>query len=138
WQLNDCWPVSSWAAIDGDGRLKPLHHELRRVYADRLLTLQPSDEGLVLAAVNQAPTEWRTTVTLRRLEADGATVGQGTYEVTAAARSVARLPVPAELVPDERSAKEFLVADADGLRATHFPVPDKEFAYAQPAFAVEV
>ncbi|OWA25217.1 glycoside hydrolase family 2 protein [Streptomyces sp. CS057] len=138
WQLNDCWPVSSWAAIDGDGRLKPLHHELRRVYADRLLTLQPSDEGLVLAAVNQAPTEWRTTVTLRRLEADGATVGQGTYEVTAAARSVARLPVPAELAPDERSAKEFLVADADGLRATHFPVPDKEFAYAQPAFAVEV
>ncbi|NEC00540.1 glycoside hydrolase family 2 protein [Streptomyces anulatus] len=138
WQLNDCWPVSSWAAIDGDGRLKPLHHELRRVYADRLLTLQPSDEGLVLAAVNQAPTEWRTTVTLRRLEADGATVGQGTYEVTAAARSVARLPVPAELAPDECSAKEFLVADADGLRATHFPVPDKEFAYAQPAFAVEV
>ncbi|MET8727530.1 glycoside hydrolase family 2 protein [Streptomyces parvus] len=138
WQLNDCWPVSSWAAIDGDDRLKPLHHELRRVYADRLLTLQPSDEGLVLAAVNQAPTEWRTTVTLRRLEADGATVSQGTYEVSVAARSVARLPVPAELAPDERSAKEFLVADADGLRATHFPVPDKEFAYAQPAFAVEV
>ncbi|MEU5656449.1 glycoside hydrolase family 2 protein [Streptomyces sp. NPDC047737] len=138
WQLNDCWPVSSWAAIDGDGRLKPLHHELRRVYADRLLTLQPSDEGLVLAAINQAPTEWRTTVTLRRLEADGATVSQGTHEVTVAARSVARLPVPAELVPDERSAKEFLVADADGLRATHFPVPDKEFAYAQPSFAVEV
>ncbi|MGW7473904.1 glycoside hydrolase family 2 protein [Streptomyces cyaneofuscatus] len=138
WQLNDCWPVSSWAAIDGDGRLKPLHHELRRVYADRLLTLQPSDEGLVLAAINQAPTEWRTTVTLRRLEADGATVSQGTHEVTVAARSVARLPVPAELVPDERSAKQFLVADADGLRATHFPVPDKEFAYAQPSFAVEV
>ncbi|MGQ4712786.1 glycoside hydrolase family 2 protein [Streptomyces anulatus] len=138
WQLNDCWPVSSWAAIDGDGRLKPLHHELRRVYADRLLTLQPSDEGLVLAAINQAPTEWRTTVTLRRLEADGATVSQGTYEVSVAARSVARLPVPAELVPDERSAKQFLVADADGLRATHFPVPDKEFAYAQPSFAVEV
>ncbi|MGC5531031.1 glycoside hydrolase family 2 protein [Streptomyces sp. SR-10] len=138
WQLNDCWPVSSWAAIDGDGRLKPLHHELRRVYADRLLTIQPSDEGLVLAAINQAPTEWRTTVILRRLEADGATVSQGTHEVTVAARSVARLPVPAELVPDERSAKEFLVADADGLRATHFPVPDKEFAYAQPSFAVEV
>ncbi|MEU1494196.1 glycoside hydrolase family 2 protein [Streptomyces sp. NPDC005776] len=138
WQLNDCWPVSSWAAVDGDGRPKPLHHELRRVYADRLLTLQPSDEGLVLAAVNQAATEWRTAVTLRRLAADGATVSHSTHEVTVAARSVARLPVLPELVPDERTAKEFLAADADGLRATYFPVPDKEFAYVRPAFAVEV
>jgi len=24
WQLNDCWPVTSWAAIDGDAREKPL------------------------------------------------------------------------------------------------------------------
>lgn len=138
WQLNDCWPVTSWAAVDGDGRLKPLHHELRRVYADRLLTLQPGDEGPVLAVVNQAATQWRTEVTLRRIEADGATVSHSTHEVTVAARSVARLPVPAELVPAERTTKEFLVADADGLRATHFPVPDKEFAYARPAFDVAV
>lgn len=54
WQLNDCWPVSSWAAIDGDGRLKPLYHELRRLYADRLLTLQPAPEGIVLGLVNQS------------------------------------------------------------------------------------
>ncbi|WP_326739445.1 glycoside hydrolase family 2 protein [Streptomyces sp. NBC_01022] len=138
WQLNDCWPVSSWAAVDGDGRLKPLHHELRRVYADRLLTLQPSGDGLVLAVVNQAATEWRTVVTLRRFEADGATVSHSTHEVTVAARSVARLPVLPELVQEELSAKEFLVADADGVRATYFPVPDKEFAYVQPAFGIEV
>src|SRR5690606_28036205 len=30
WQLNDCWPVSSWSAIDGDGRLKPLWYASRR------------------------------------------------------------------------------------------------------------
>ncbi|MEE1756432.1 glycoside hydrolase family 2 protein [Streptomyces sp. SP18CS02] len=112
WQLNDCWPVSSWAAIDGDGRLKPLHHELRRVYADRLLTLQPGEDGPVLAVINQSATAWRTAVTLRRLEADGGTVRSAVLEVTAEPRSVVRLPVPAELVPAEGSAKEFLAADA--------------------------
>lgn len=40
WQLNDCWPVTSWAAIDGDGREKPLYHELKRLYADRLVTVR--------------------------------------------------------------------------------------------------
>ncbi|MEU9204275.1 glycoside hydrolase family 2 protein [Streptomyces sp. NPDC048332] len=142
WQLNDCWPVSSWAAIDGDGRLKPLHHELRRVYADRLLTLQPDDGddggGLVLAVINQSATAWRTTVTLRRLEADGTSVHRGVHEVTAGPRSVVRLPVPAELVPAEQSAKEFLVADADGLRALHFPVADKDFACPRPEYDVTV
>ena len=43
WQLNDCWPVTSWAAVDGDGRRKPLWYALRRSYRDRLLTLQPRD-----------------------------------------------------------------------------------------------
>ncbi|MER6803136.1 MULTISPECIES: glycoside hydrolase family 2 protein [Streptomyces] len=136
WQLNDCWPVTSWAAIDGDGRPKPLYHELRRVYADRLLTLQPGDDGLVLAAVNQSAEPWRTPVTLRRMRADGTTVGATVLEVVADPRAVARAAVPEELVPDARSAKEFLVADADGLRALHFPVPDKDFAYPRPRFDV--
>jgi hypothetical protein len=41
WQLNDCWPVTSWAAVDGDGRKKPLWYAMRDAYADRLLTLRP-------------------------------------------------------------------------------------------------
>lgn len=136
WQLNDCWPVSSWAAIDGDGRPKPLHHELRRVYADRLLTLQPAEEGPVLALVNQSATEWRTTVALRRMSAGGETLDRSEQEVVVAARSVLRLPAPAGLVPDGHTTEEFLVADADGLRALHFPVPDKEFSAVRPDYDV--
>ncbi|MFD3515964.1 glycoside hydrolase family 2 protein [Streptomyces sp. NPDC058657] len=139
WQLNDCWPVSSWAAIDGDGRLKPLHHELRRVYADRLLTLLPGaggGEGPVLAVDNQSGTPWRTSVTLRLVSADGVTVRRGVVEVAAPPRSVVRSTVPRELVPG--SAKEFLVADADGLRDVHFCVRDKEFAYPEARYDVEV
>ncbi|MFJ7147131.1 glycoside hydrolase family 2 protein [Streptomyces sp. NPDC100445] len=144
WQLNDCWPVTSWAAVDGDGRPKPLYHELRRVYADRLLTLQPDADGLVLAVVNQSAGTWRTTVTLRRVEADGTVAGEARLDLTAGPRSVTRTEVPPTLVPDADSAKEFLVADADddadgtgeALRALHFPVPDKDFAYPRPRYDV--
>ncbi|KQX48058.1 MULTISPECIES: glycoside hydrolase family 2 protein [unclassified Streptomyces] len=138
WQLNDCWPVSSWAAIDGDGRLKPLHHELRRVYADRLLSLVPAEGGPVLALDNQSGTTWRTAVTLRRLDADGTVLKEAVLEVEATARTVVRLDVPGALLPDADSAKELLVADADGLRAVHLPVYEKEFAYPAPAYDVLV
>ncbi|MFJ6064910.1 glycoside hydrolase family 2 protein [Streptomyces tendae] len=142
WQINDCWPVSSWAAIDGDGRLKPLYHELRRVYADRLLTLQPGDGdgdgGTVLAVVNQSAEPWKARVTLRRLRADGAEVARQVLDVTVPARAAHRQAVPADLVPAQGSVKEFLVADSADLRSVHLPVTDREFAYPVPHYDVVV
>src|SRR3954469_3090891 len=46
WQVNDCWPVTSWAAVDGDGHRKPLWYAIREAYAARLLTIQPRPGGL--------------------------------------------------------------------------------------------
>ncbi|GHH81303.1 glycoside hydrolase family 2 protein [Streptomyces capitiformicae] len=137
WQLNDCWPVTSWAAIDGDGREKPLWHELRRVYADRLLTLQVRGGVLALAVVNQARDAWAAEVRLRRMSVEGDVIASASdVRVTAGARTVAEVRVPRELEPV--GAKEFLVADADGVRALHFPAPDRDVPYVRPEFDVEV
>lgn len=153
WQLNDCWPVTSWAAIDGDGREKPLYHELRRLYADRLLSLQVREGRLVLAAVNQCADRWAGTVTLRRLSVEGDVIGSADLHLVVPAREVGLVRVPGELEPD--GAKEFLVADASvplrtgggppgsragggGLRAVHFPAPDREIPCPRPEFDVAV
>src|SRR6185503_2949992 len=39
WQLNDCWPVQSWALEDSLGEPKPALIELQRLYAPGLLSL---------------------------------------------------------------------------------------------------
>jgi beta-mannosidase len=39
WQLNDCWPVCSWASIDYHGRWKALHYGARRFFAPLRATL---------------------------------------------------------------------------------------------------
>jgi beta-mannosidase len=49
WQLNDLWAVSSWSAVDGDGRPKPLLHELRRLYDDTLLVIRPVSDVVTSA-----------------------------------------------------------------------------------------
>ncbi|MFC1415058.1 glycoside hydrolase family 2 protein [Streptacidiphilus cavernicola] len=138
WQLNDCWPVTSWAAIDGDGHLKPLYFELQRLYADRLLTFTTDGGRIRLAAVNQGARPWNAPVELRRVAADGTTTARFTTTVEAAERSVAHVELPSELTCDADRAKEFWVADADGLRALHFAAADRDFAYPQAEFDVTV
>lgn len=34
WQLNDCWPVSSWSSVDYFGNWKALHYRMRDDYKD--------------------------------------------------------------------------------------------------------
>lgn len=40
WQLNDIWPVQSWAVIDSSGRYKAAAHEMSRLYATQLFSFE--------------------------------------------------------------------------------------------------
>src|SRR5512146_1992939 len=50
WQLNDCWPVASWASIDYYGRWKALQYYARRFYNDLLVSPFEVD-GIISAFV---------------------------------------------------------------------------------------
>ena len=45
WQLNDCWPVISWASIDYTGRWKALHYYAKRFFAPVMISCQ--EEGMM-------------------------------------------------------------------------------------------
>lgn len=45
WQLNDCWPVISWASIDYTGRWKALHYYAKRFFAPVMCSCQ--EEGMM-------------------------------------------------------------------------------------------
>ena len=48
WQLNDCWPVASWASIDYYGRWKALHYLAKRFFAPLLVSgVENPDKGTV-------------------------------------------------------------------------------------------
>lgn len=53
WQLNDCWPVQSWAILDGLGGRKAAAFELERLYAPLLLSIETDRDEVRVHAVNQ-------------------------------------------------------------------------------------
>ena len=140
WQLNDCWPVTSWAAVDGDGRRKPLWYALRRVYADRLLTVQPRDGGLLLVAVNETAEAWRTPATVTRCTLAGEPRAKTSVELEVPAYSSVVLVLPAELARPDEARRELLVAEAGGTaeRALWFFAEDRDIEWPAAAYNATV
>ena len=50
WQLNDCWPVASWASIDYWGRWKALHYYAKRFFAPVMVSCE--EQGWMTAAAD--------------------------------------------------------------------------------------
>ncbi|NUP69159.1 MAG: glycoside hydrolase family 2 protein [Nonomuraea sp.] len=121
WQLNDCWPVTSWAAVDGAGRRKPLWYALRRAYADRLITRR----GEEIVLVNDTDEEWTGTLTLARRDLDGRVLESAGRQVAVPARATLALPVE---TPDDPS-RELVTAELDGQRKVFTFAEDPEMAY---------
>lgn len=140
WQLNDCWPVTSWAAVDGDGREKPLLVALRHAFADRLLTVQPRGEAgeLVVALVNDSAEGWRGDLVLRRIRYDGVEIEAVKVPVDLAPRTTTTIPVPADVARAQDAAGELLVASLGHESATWFYTEPRDSALRSPALHVEV
>ncbi|MFC8191528.1 glycoside hydrolase family 2 protein [Cellulomonas sp. NPDC057328] len=147
WQLNDCWPVTSWAAVDGDGHAKPLLHALKHAHAPRLLTVQPRPSGnetdagtppLAVAVVNDTPEPWSGDLVLRRLDFTGVELDATKMAVSVAARDTAVVLVPDAVSAAGDAGTEVLVATLGDERALWFYAEARDSALEAAPLATDV
>lgn len=152
WQLNDCYPVTSWSAIDSTGQLKPLWYATRRFYAPRLLTLQPEgiiidpprapgerpkmrSDAIVLYANNDSDESWQGDVLVRRMTFDGTILGESMVPLNIPPRTNRRAAIlPTGVVMPRDRSREFIVATIGDQRATWFFASDRELHYPPMQF----
>jgi beta-mannosidase len=102
WQLNDCWPVTSWSGIDYFGRWKALHYASRRFFAPVLLSCAASGGEAIVSITNDLAERWRGEFRWSLERLDGTTLATDRLELEAAGLAtshVARVAIPAG--PDE-------------------------------------
>ncbi|GAB3214122.1 glycoside hydrolase family 2 protein [Marinactinospora endophytica] len=142
WQLNDCWPVTSWSAVDGAGRPKPLWYALRRAYRDRLVTVQadPGRAGLSVVVCNDTALRWEGRVRMARRGLDGAVVAEAEAGFRIGPRGVLRLAVPDAVARAGDPARELVTVDVvageETDRAWWFFAEDVELALPEPDYEV--
>jgi beta-mannosidase len=71
WQLNDCWPVTSWAIIDSSLHRKPAWYVIRRDLASTVVGLARADDGADVWAVNGLQIMQEAELVLRLWQLDG-------------------------------------------------------------------
>jgi beta-mannosidase len=123
--------VTSWAAVDGDGRRKPLWYALKHAFADRIVTVQPRGAGLVAALVNDTDEPWSGQVEAVRTTLGGevlATSDTGAETVTVGPRSVVLVPLDGDLVAVGDRANEVLAVTLGEARGLHRWAESKDLA----------
>ena len=81
WQINDCWPVASWATRDYYGRWKAAHYLMRNSYRDILVSPIEKDGNLQVYIVNDRLTSTSGQLSIKVLDMDGAVRNQLTKQV---------------------------------------------------------
>jgi beta-mannosidase len=138
WQLNDCWPVTSLAAIDFEERPKPLWYALRRAFAPRNVVFAYENGTLSAVVLNDTDRLWHGELILSRERLDGHMFATVLVKVSVEPRSTTPIAVPPQLSEAEDPRGEIVVARLETLTRVHTFVEDIELTLDPKPVDVDV
>ena len=140
WQLNDCWPVASWAGIDCFGRWKALHYMAKRFFAPVLVSLKKDENGWLCVISNEKRSVFKGTAVCRLRDSEGRIL----REVRAGAELRAMSAAPVLLICPREEEKdafaECVLLDEQGNTVSEnldLPVEPKHFPLQDPEICAE-
>lgn len=72
WQLNDCWPVTSWSSIDYLGQWKALHYALAHdLYKTFLVSVRAEKDSVAIHLVSDSSSDVNARLRVTLLSFDG-------------------------------------------------------------------
>jgi beta-mannosidase len=144
WQLNDNWPVCSWASLNYRGSWKVLHHLAKRFYAPVTVSAIPDPEHqqVEIWLVNDTAKTCRGAVSVRVIDLSGRVMREDRLAATVPADSAKRIrtyPV-AKLTttPEEHFMSLRLEADGTVFHNEHFFTEWKKCELSKAEIRVKV
>ncbi|WP_347552561.1 glycoside hydrolase family 2 protein [Pseudalkalibacillus hwajinpoensis] len=91
WQMNDCWPVASWASMDYYGRWKALHYYAKRSFQDIMLSIDGTKNTQVdLHIISDVLNKLQGSIHMKLLAFDGELLREWNEEFILEANSTSK------------------------------------------------
>jgi len=82
WQLNDCWPVTSWSSLDYYGNWKAFHYQTKRSFENLLLSVEEKNNKYKVFLVNDTFEKYSGKLELELLSFDGKSLWKTSRKIT--------------------------------------------------------
>jgi beta-mannosidase len=144
WQLNDSWPVASWASVDYYGRWKALHYMAKNFFAPVAGTLSRTDHTIEVHIQNERMTERRCSVELSLKTMDFKILDHVNFELTVPAVTAVKVTEKdySQLLEgrEDKVFVEAVFSDEEGYQSTEVErfVPFKHLALEKPEITFKV
>ena len=71
WQLNDCWPVTSWSSVDYYGNWKALHYFAKRAFEKTILSTVIEKDTVLVYLISDEWKDFDAKLTMKLIDFEG-------------------------------------------------------------------
>jgi beta-mannosidase len=82
WQLNDCWPVTSWSSLDYYGNWKAFHYQAKRSYENLLISVADENKKYKIYLINDDLESYSGKLDLELFSFEGKSIWKTSKEIT--------------------------------------------------------
>ncbi|NHN27627.1 glycoside hydrolase family 2 protein [Flavobacterium jejuense] len=87
WQLNDCWPVTSWSSVDFYGNWKAFQYQAKKSFENLLISVVDEGDSYKIYIVNDNLKNFRGKLTIKTIHFNGKVVSESSLDKEVEANS---------------------------------------------------
>jgi len=142
WQLNDCWPVTSWSSIDYYGNWKAFHYQVKKSYENLIISVQEEEEAYKVYLVNDNLEKIVGKLRIKHLDFKGKIISEIKLERDIASNSSRVCYIISKKEIDKEAMRNSLLfieftSEKENINSNFYFVKSKDLALTKPTISIK-
>ena len=143
WQLNDCWPVTSWSSIDYYGHWKALHYQVKKSFNDLLISFEDKMDSVLVFIISDKLENIHGNLKLKLMDFDGSILFVDSLETIVKSNaskvyySIHKDKVDAFKIPRKLVLSASFDSQKEDVQSLYYFVKPKELDLSKPTIKLK-